>query len=311
MNLKELKEKLNELPIAKEKLVFWADQKDDGTVTHIECPKHKAIINGTTGDVAALVSRNYTVIQHKDAFSAIVDAMVAVKADAKIDASIMEHKGKAWMTCVFKDILADDGAEGIELGFKVVNSFDRTSSLKYGGSQGKFKSHFEFFGLRLSCMNGMTLQVPIENWSTLEVKDKKDAKIGDIVGVTTREVVTHEQVATVKASIRHYGKNTETDIDAVRKAVLALPYVAKRLEEQIKAVQAISLTVDEAMVRLEELGFGERAIKLIMAQYLTEEKSVWGLYNACTFYCSHTEKLAPLNVERILDRAKMLMSVEN
>lgn len=307
MDLSALRAKLNNLATASEKPVIVVDKTESGEVIPHEAKEFKAIWNNKTNELASIVSKGYVVIQHSDAFSAVIDALVATKPDAKVRASIMEYKGKAWMTAVFSDIKADDGAQGIELGFKVVNSFDKTSSLKYGGNQGEFKQHFEFFGYRLACMNGMTVRVPNIDLNTIEVKARAIAKVGDFVDARREAVRAYGKTEATNGKIRHYGKTAVIKVDAVRDALMKLPQVAKKLEEQIKLVQGIALTKKEAEDRLYELGYCERTVKKLLTQFEFEEKTQWGLYNTVTAYATHTEKLSPIAIERELDKAKPLL----
>ncbi|VVB58110.1 Uncharacterised protein [Candidatus Anstonella stagnisolia] len=306
MDLAALRENLNGLATARECPVVYADNVD-GQIIPKACPDYKAIVNNKTGKVEAIPSKGYTIIQHKDAFSAVVDALAAATKGQKFKAEVMEQNGRAWMTVVFSDVKADDGCDGIELGIKATNSYDKTSALHYSGTSKQNKAgFFEFFGLRLVCKNGMTVKVPLGDISKLTFNDKANAQVGDIVDIVKQQAVETNQMRT---SIRHFGNNTQMDITKVGEMIMALPIVARRLEEQIKAVKSISCTKEEAVKRLEELGFGDRASASIMARYMSDEQTVWGLYNSITAHATHEEKVSPLSTERILKKAEMLMTV--
>jgi hypothetical protein len=306
MDLSELKAKLDSLATAKECPVVYVENGNKP----IAMPDFKAIINEKTGEVETVASKGYVTIQHKDAFGAVLDAVAAASKGAKFRASVMEQGGRAWMTVVFSQITADDGLNGIELGINVRNSFDKTSALKYSGSTKENKEgHFEFFGYRLACMNGMTVKVELGDISKLNVVPKARAKVGDIVEVRKEAVFDPRkaEVEAVKATIRHFGKNTKMDLERVAEMIMALPLVARRLEEQIKAVQKVSYTTDEANARLTEVGFGDRLREKIMERYKSEEQTAWGLYNATTAYATHDEKVSPLAMERTYKRAALIM----
>lgn len=306
MDIEELKAQLNGLATAKERPVVYVEELADGTKMPVEAPDHKAIINEKTGEIETIASKGYVIIQHRDAFGAVLDALVASSNGAAFKANVCEQNGRAWMTVVFSNMRADDGMKGIELGIKVTNSYDKTCALKYSGTtKENDEGKFEFFGLRLECMNGMTVKVPID-FATLEVKDKADAKVGDIVGV---EKVYQMEQKEVSSYIRHFGKNTEANVARVHQMIMALPIVAKRLEAQIKRVQAISLTSDEAAKRITELGFGERVAKRIAERFQLEEQTAWGLYNSITAYATHDEKVSPLSMDRTLKAAEKIMTM--
>jgi hypothetical protein len=309
MDLSELKGKLNELSTAKECPVVYVAEGVGGDKIPYSMPEYKAIVNEKTGKVETVASKGYVTIQHREAFAAVLDAMAAASKGAKFKASVMEQDGKAWMTVVFSEIKVDDGVQGIELGIKVKNSYDKSSSLKYSGSSKENREgHFEFFGYRLACNNGMTVKVSLGDISNAKLVPRAQAKVGDLVDVRKEAVFnpSAEELAVVKTTIRHFGKNTKMDLERVGEMIMALPIVARRLEEQIKAVQKISLDDKEAIVRLKEAGFGDRLIEKIMTRYANEEQTLWGLYNAATNYATH-EDISPLATERNLKRAEGLM----
>jgi len=307
MDLEEIKKQLDGLATARECSVCYVERVD-GQTRPTEAANYKAVINNKTNEVETIASKGYVIIQHKEAFNAVLDAMAASSKGAKFKASVLEQNGRAWMTVVFSDIKADDGLNGIELGIRVTNSYDKTSALKYSGTTRENKEgHFEFFGYRLACMNGMTVKVSLGDISKLNLTDKL-RDVGDVV-LKKEFVVDKVEEQTVKTYIRHFGKNTKTNLERVREMMLALPVVAKRLEEQIETVKHISFTAEEAEAKLKEIGFGERTIEKIMERFKADEMTAWGLYNATTAYATHEEKVSPLSMERILKRAEAIMEV--
>lgn len=314
-DLESLKQRLNGLATAAEKPIVVVDKTESGEVVPQPADEFKAIWNNKTSKVANIVSKNYALIQHKDAFEAVLDALAAMKENPKVKASVEEFKGRAYMTVVFEDIKADDGADGIEVGFKVSNSFDKSASLRYGGVQSKkhqekVEEHFEFFGYRLVCGNGMTVRVPNVSIET-EVKGAQ-AKVGDIVEVKLEHVPEHikttiTEEAAVRTTIRHYGKNAIPQVLAVRDAFLKLPLVLKGLEEQIAFAKDIGMTREQAAKALKDLHFCDRTIEKLLEGFAVEEQNQWGLYNAITNYASHTDKLSAVAVERTLKMAQPLL----
>ena len=302
-DLATLKARLNELSVAKAAPVFWADEQNNPHPSE----DHKAIVNVKDGHVFAIASKGYTIIQHKDAFEAVVDALAAMGPDAKIRASVMEQGGRAWMTVVYEGEVAQDGAAGIALGLKVSNSYNLTSALKYSGSSKEnVEGKFEFFGLRLACMNGMTVRVPID-FNTLEVVPRAEAKKGDIVDVVyAHNGGVHRDVA--NSYIRHFGKKALVDVERARQMILALPLVAKSLERQIKNVKMIAYDREGARIRLKELNFGPLLQERILKRFdQGEESTAWGLYNAITAYATHEEKVSPSNMENTLKVAEQIL----
>jgi hypothetical protein len=307
-DIAELKSQLDNLATAKGYPIVYVKQAEDGSNLPVKAEDYQAVVNEKTGKVETVASKGYVIIQHKQAFGAVLDAMVAASNGATFKSSVIEQNGRAYMTVVFSDMVADDGASGIQLGIKVTNSYDKTTALKYSGTNKEnHEGRFEFFGLRLACQNGMTVKVSIEDFANLNVVNKAEAKVGDFVGVVKEE--SKQSVYEAKSYIRHYGKNTEQNVEQVRNMILALPSVAKRLEAQIKATKSVSMTAEEAAKRLESLGFGTRMSKKVMEQFAAEEKTAWNLYNCVTSYASHTEKVSPRNMENILQKAQAIMEV--
>ena len=307
IDLEELRGQINGLATAKECPVVYVEQTEQGNVPK-SAEEYKAVVNEKTGAVECIASKGYVVIQHKQAFDAVLDAVAAASRGAKFRASVMEQNGRAWMTVVFSDVKADDGLDGIELGIRVTNSYDKTCALKYSGTgKQNLEGHFEFFGLRLACMNGMTIRVNLGDISKLNLTDKHRA-VGDVV-LKKEFKVDKADVQTVKTYIKHFGKNTQMDMDRVADMFMALPVVVKRLEEQIRTVKGISLTSKEAEARLVELGFGERTTAKVLARFRREEMTAWGLYNAITAHATHESKVSPLSMERTLNRAQGIMEM--
>ena len=302
MDMETLRAKLNGLATASEKPVFVADKTESGEVIPLEAKNFKAIWNDKENQLATIASKNYTLIQHSTAFGAVLDAITAVKTNPQVKARVEERNGRAWMTVVFEDIIAKDGAQGIEIGLKATNSFDKTSSLKYGGQGKQSTGAFEFFGYRRTCSNGMAIRLESINWEL--VKPEAEAKaIGDQFARLEAQVIRVD----ASQSIRHYGQNAIIKLDGIMSALAKLPYVAKNLEERIVEAQSEAIAEKEAGEMLEKLGYCDRTHKRLMEQFEHEEQTRWGLYNAITAYASHTERLSPLAVERELNKAKPLL----
>jgi len=271
-------------------------------------PEYKAIRNMKTGAIETIASNRYTIIQHKDAFGAVLDALVAVSNGSKFSARVVEQGGRAWMTVVFTGISADDGANGIELGINVRNSHDKSSSLRYSGTQSK--GVFEFFGYRRVCSNGMTIRIPLAELGDLnkvQVKGKA-AKKGEIVAIKPELVGKVE--GAVRTSIRHVGKDVDVHLERLNQMFLSLPAVAKHLEARIKAVKKISFTAKEADERLEEIGMSDRVRKRVLELYQREEQNAWGLYNAMTAHATHDASVKPSRMDWLLGKATGLLEVK-
>ena len=300
MKIEQLGKLVEALPSVKEVPLdfIW-----DGRLKNAD--RYKALVNEKTGYLEAVVSRSYSVVQNKDAFGAVVNTLQEACPDAKIRASVLLDKGRAWMSVVFSDMKADDGAQGIELGFTMMNSYDRSSSVHFGGTQNRQSGHFEFFGLRLACMNGMTMRVPISDWDKLEVKNAADARVGDVVGVSKEFVGETVQEAASALSFRHIGR-VDRKLEGVSLMVSALPCAATLLRARVKKMHAESMNAFEARARLNKLGFGPRTTQSIMACFASEENTAWGLYNAVTHHATHGARVSPRRMQEMLAQVEVV-----
>jgi len=105
----------------------------------------KGVYNMATGKMAAVVSEGYQEIQHNDVCSAVVQTLGRLNLD--VQGRVNDYHDKVVMDLVFqKDGLAiTDDAQGIMLGLRVINSYNKSSSFR-----------LEMFGFRKICQNGMT-----------------------------------------------------------------------------------------------------------------------------------------------------------
>ena len=250
MTLAELDAQINGLSTVREVPVGYIDNSE---MTNAE--NYKALINNTTNEVEAIVTQKYKVVPHAVAFGAIVKGLANINPAMEVRASVHEENGRAWMSTTFKDMTAFDGADGIELGFTALNSYNCSTALRYGGKQTNLfdNGHMEFFGLRLACMNGMTHKVKID-WNNLVVKDRSIAKIGDIVGVELDKVPDVE-VARLQASRKHVG-DMLAHIQKVEQMFAALPYVVKEMEMSVRQAKRSEISLQEAGKLLTEQGIG-------------------------------------------------------
>lgn len=221
-----------------------------------------------------------------------------------------EENGRAWMSTTFKDMTAFDGADGIELGFTALNSYNCSTALRYGGKQTNLfdNGHMEFFGLRLACMNGMTHKVKID-WNNLVVKDRSIAKIGDIVGVELDKVPDVE-VARLQASRKHVG-DMLAHIQKVEQMFAALPYVVKEMEMSVRQAKRSEISLQEAGKLLTEQGIGPRISKRVLDVFANDKEfNAFGLTNAITAYASHDDRVSMMVMDDLLRVADRVMTNE-
>ena len=289
MSLSELETALDSLATFSERSVYVADETETGQILGTQkLDTYKCIWNNKLNAPATIASQGYITIQHKEVLGALVSVLKETMPDAKLKASINEYQGKAEVKAVFEKFTAEDGAEGVECGISMLNSGDRTTSLKVSGSEAGFKSTFEFCALRLVCLNGMTVRVSgAEIDFNKAIVPKEGARVGDYVGSglhETRELLNTQEVRT---DIRHYGQKAKLEVKAISNCLLQLPSVVSGLETQIKTAQGLGISGLDAENWLKTLGFCPRTTEKLLEGFKTEEATAWGLYNAGTRYFSH------------------------
>jgi hypothetical protein len=310
MSINGLIEKLDTLATFSERPVYSSPLLENGQPASAPeiVPNFKAIWNDKRNECATIASSGYLLLQHKEVFAPLLEVINLTMPDAKVKASVNEYKGKAQVNVVFEHLKAQDGSAGIEIGLSLLNSGDRTTSLRLGSSQANYNATFEIFALRLACSNGMIVKVPNVDFNTVRLVDRATAQVGDFIGSVVEEVRNREETTSVKSVIRHYGKQAQIEATAISNHLLKLPFVVEKLEEQVRTAQEIGITQEEAEKELNRLGFCPRTQKAILAGFVGEEPTVWGLYNAGTALFSHSDKISMMAVNSGLGKLAPMLS---
>jgi|TARA_R100001530_G_scaffold62534_1_gene44989 hypothetical protein len=144
--LGELKQQVMGLDMATERDV-WTTQKDapiyeQGTIS-TKSLSHKGIWNIDKNHLSCIASKNYKIIQHKEAFGQLFDTFgrLGVKVTGRIN-----NDGDRVVGDFLFESMVDDGQKGIKMGMRIKNSYNKTQSLSA-----------ELFAFRLICSNGMVL----------------------------------------------------------------------------------------------------------------------------------------------------------
>lgn len=116
--------------------------------------KYKGIFNNSQERLASIVSKKYKVIQHRDVLSAVTQTLGKLKLD--VSGIVKTFNETMQADLVFKDegLRLKDDATGIMLGFRVLNSYDKTSSFR-----------LEAYAYRIVCNNGMAFGNVLETRS--------------------------------------------------------------------------------------------------------------------------------------------------
>jgi len=120
--------------------IYW------GNVQHPQkSERHLGVVNMTTGKLASINSEGYQIIQHGDVAQAIVETLGRLNLNVKGRINNYGNKFCADLAFQKEGLEIQDDAQGIKLGIRVMNSYDKSSSFR-----------LEMYGFRMICQNGMS-----------------------------------------------------------------------------------------------------------------------------------------------------------
>jgi hypothetical protein len=279
----ETKEVLDNIPTASLQTITATE------VGNIENPKTmKAVVVGNR--IVASVSKNYQLVQHKDAFKPVFDGLH--QTGTPYEFALFLDDVKASLS-VFCDEVGDNGS-GIKLGFKVANNLDGRGALRYLiKSQSVTRSTtFELVGYRLACQNGLKIRVPLAEAEELRIEKKVVEKIEELIKMATRIV--------------HMGTEQEMKqkLAAIGYVVEAVSLLKQPIETIIKKAKNKQIGEAEAKELIGKY-VGRRMSNRILERFKEEEQSLWGIYMAATYTGSHDCSIPTMN-GLINSSAKML-----
>lgn len=170
--------------------------------------RFKAVVNNSTHEVETMVSDKYLLINHRQIFEPVVQAMKNLGIN--VTGKVIIDGGRCYADILFDDprfkvdvskgeqmqkLRNHEKTDIINFGMRFFNSYDKTKS--FGA---------EVFGLRLICLNGMVAPVKLESIREAHTGDKKlviksivklferlaeeSPKFADVVSRTRQEIVT-------------------------------------------------------------------------------------------------------------------------
>jgi hypothetical protein len=280
---------IDALPIAVLKPIFDEDGKQISKFMRTE-------VNGNVIDIP---SDKYIVVQHRRAFEPIINGLT-VSGVRDFSFCLWGDERRAKLSILTAE--ADDGAQGIRFGFMIKNSFDRSSCVSYGFKAEKKeeslriveKEHVLVWGLRLACMNGQVMRVPLKTCKYL----------------TSELVVKIKNLFSQKSSIVHKGSDVEKQIQDMQFVTEGMLLLKNPIEAMIKDAKLVHLD-GEGAKKLVEKYVGIRRRDWILDQFNKEgDYNLFGLFNSMTWIASHEEDMKTGSRERLLDCASMMLESE-
>jgi hypothetical protein len=224
------------------------------------------------GEVIACPTKTYKLVQHKEALRPIIEGLtLANVTDYRY--SIYSDKKKANMN-IYVGSMTDATTEqqGILFGFRVINSLDGKSSIRYGFSSTKIERYFEIVGYRLACKNGMIVRVPL----------------AEAEFVRQEERVRLQELIKLQRNIRHSG-DVDKKMAEIQYITEAIGILTEPLKRMVAAARNITYTDMAFVDAIIKKYIGKRMKERIMSRFLQEDSpTLWNLYNAITYEASHS-----------------------
>jgi len=238
------------------------------------------------GKNVKVLSDHYKIVQHKEALLPIVEGL----GDRKYMFSMWHTHKRAVVD------LMTAKAEGIYFGFRVMNSCDGTSALRYDlfskGETSEKRQESEkvvtIWGWRETCSNGQKIMIPLA-WREV-VREVEYQQIH-------RLLAEHKRIL--------HNKKAEKELTGIGYLVEAMVLLEKPLGRIIKLAQKEKIEALEFAEKLIEKYIGKRYVKKVMEQWENEEQSAWGLYQCVTNVGSHGYKDTTKNT--IISNAAILL----
>jgi hypothetical protein len=269
----ETKEVLDNIPTASLQTITATE------VGAIENPRNmKAVVVGNR--IVASVSKNYQLVQHKDAFKPVFDGLH--QTGTPYEFALFQTDTKAFLN-VFVDEIGDNGS-GIKLGFRVINSIDGRNAISYAIKSETIErsTTIELVGYRLACQNGLKIRVPLSEATELRLEKKVVEKVEELIKMATRIV--------------HMGTEQEIKVkmEAVQYVTEAMALLKEPISIIIKKAKNKQIGEEEAK-RIIALYIGKRMSNRILEKFKEEGNTMWSLYNAITFVASHDCSIPTMN----------------
>jgi len=280
---------LDKLPTAKQLKVFAVD--DEQNINHTAY-KIMEVTENNGKKHYINPNKNYALVQHKEAFRPIVEALVT-SGVKDFDFMTYANAKKAEL-----DLYVDgevNKSEGVRIGINCANSLDGHSTLKYGFELNSFSKSIEVVGYRQVCKNGLKIKVPLNEATIFKLEEV--TKLRALISEATR--------------LRHTS-GVFNKIELIKYSIEAIAILKKPVEAMINYSKAFKIEHAEVLKKLIKRHVGRRFMAKVRDTYETENtcsSDLWGLYNAITYVASHDESISDTARETLLDKgANMLLA---
>lgn len=275
----EAEELLESLPTASLKSLLVQDGAENKDFV--------GVVNEQNNSLVAVVSKDYQLVQHKEAFQPIIDGLNTIGAKYRIRSSY--SKTKAFLSIITEN----EATDGVMIGFQVINGFDGKTALNYGFRAFKTQSIIEIVGYRQVCSNGMKVRVPLDEAEIVTLEERR--KITNLLYKNLRIV--------------HIGDNVQEKVQSVQYITEAMELLKNPVSRIIEASQNKEVgtkIAEEILLKY----IGKRLKQKILGQFRKEEKTLWGLYNAITYVASHDREISTSTANSLIENSADLLTAE-
>jgi hypothetical protein len=282
-NLDNIHSRIGSLATARKVKVAEIVENPDETIAGFRPIKNRyGIKNERSGAIADFCSPIYSVLQHSAAVDMVLGSLKEHGIEARgfmkewdngvavelfLDNVLLPAQGNEF---VAHSLRIPDGQDGIQMGIRFVNSYDKSSGFRGYG-----------FGWRLACSNGMFLRSVLpEMMFSVRHTGQVVTRVGDKIYEAIRRLVYN------------------------RGALIAVIEEAKKDKVSFATESELSLALSGYV------GSERRAENILdnrIAHDVGLETTRWNLYNLLTDYATHTELSVPM-YERIQAGAERMLT---
>jgi len=184
---------------------------------------YKGVWNVSQGHLSSIVSKRYSIIQHEDVMRAVTEKLGEL--GIQVSGLFKNYNDIIQADLVFtnKGVPIKDDAKGIQLGIRVMNSYNKKCSFR-----------LEMFGYRLICSNGMALGKTLGVRETVFHTGSK--KSYELICKITNEFVN--EVINSSKTLQKYVDEMMADTMGYENAKKILFHIIKR-KKHYKAIMEI------------------------------------------------------------------------
>jgi RNase P subunit RPR2 len=229
-----------------------------------EATGYKAVYNIHSDKFCCSVSDEYKVIQHSDFFNSVLDSLD--KLNIPYEAKAIQHKNKGYLYIdLIGDVLTLQKGEEFQKGIRLTNSYNKTTGVR-------IEAHFK----RLVCDNGMT----ISRFSGIINSKHNSIAINDMDKIILNGL---NVVFSQNDKLLNWISESMTDSIDWKATLKIISALFKDRKHKIAILKQLGINT-------EITGKKGQQKENYTADELSK-KTRWEIYNAVTFYCSHTPKL--------------------